>query len=307
MRRDYCPSDLTASFMIMVIGVSEASHLLGVFLHRPLSQCATFLLAAFVLGCIALGCTALFLPSVSSRLRKTERVKRVPLTGGELGLAVFLLLLAASQAGYVLLETGRYVQGDMTVETVESFLRTGSIYGENPLTGGPVGEGMPARLKVLCLPTLYASICTLLHVTPQFLVWKAVPVVVLLGSYGAYACLARSLFPDDRRKRLLFLVCTSLLFWVGSHAPGMDGFGLLTAGWRGETLRGAILVPYAVSLCLRRKYLHAVLCCIAETCILWTSVGLGACAVAVAGLFLSAHLRLRKAAGKEGTYHDGTP
>lgn len=302
MRRGYCPSDLAASFMIMVIGVSEASHLLGVFLHRPLSECATLLLVAF-----AAGCTALVLQAVLLWLGKKERAARVPLTGGELGLSALLLLLAAAQAGYVLLEAERYVQGDMTVETVESFLRTGSIYGENPLTGGPVGEGMPARLKVLCLPTLYASICTLLHVTPQFLVWKAVPVVVLLGSYGAYACLARGLFPDDRRKRLLFLACTSLLFWVGSHAPGMDGFGLLTAGWRGETLRGAILVPYAVSLCLRRKYFHAILCCIAETCILWTSVGLGACAVVVAGLFLSAHFRLPKAAGKEGTYHDGTP
>lgn len=301
MRRDYCLSDLMASFMIMIIGVSEISHMLGIFFHRPLSESALFFLIFSAVGCVGLLMLAVFL-----RPGRMSGAAPAPLTGSEIGLLALLFLLAASQVGFILSGADLYIQGDMTAETVGSFLQTGSIYGENPLTGGLVGEEMPSRLKVLCLPALYASLCRLLHLTPQFLVWKVVPVVALLGSYAAYTCLGRSLFPDSRRKRLLFLVCVSLLFWVGSYAPGVDGFGLLTAGWRGETLRSAILVPYAVSLCLRRKYPHAVLCCIAETCIVWTSVGLGACAVVTVGLFLSAHLKLRKTTGKEEAYHDGT-
>lgn len=301
MRRDYCPSDLPVSFMIMIIGVSELSHMLGIFFHRPLSECALFFLAFSAVGCAALVLLAVFM-----RPGRMERTARSPLTGSEIGLLGLFVLLAASQVGFILFGSDIYTQGDMTAETVKSFLRTGSIYGENPLTGGLAEEGMPSRLKVLCLPTLYASLCRLLHLTPRFLVWKAVPVVALLGSYAAYACLGRGLFPGRRRERLLFLVCIALLFWVGSYAPGVDGFGLLTAGWRGETLRSAILVPYAVSLCLRRKYPHAVLCCIAETCIIWTSVGLGACAVVTAGLFLTARLKLHRTTGKEETYHGGT-
>lgn len=302
MRRDYCPWDLLVSFMIMIIGVSEMSHMLGILFHRSLSECALSFLVFSAVSCAVLILTVVFM-----RRGKTGRTAHTPLTGGEIGLLALLLLLAASQAGFILFGADIYTQGDMTAETVGSFLRTGSIYGENPLTGGMMEEGMPSRMKVLCLPTLYASLCRLLHLTPRFLVWKAVPVVTLLGSYAAYVCLGRSLFPGSRRERLLFLICIALLFWVGSYAPGVDGFGLLTAGWRGETLRSTILVPYAVSLCLRRKYLHAVLCCIAETCIIWTSVGLGACAVVTAGLFLTARLKLRRTTGKEETYHGGTP
>lgn len=301
MRRDYCPWDLLVSFMIMIIGVSEMSHMLGILFHRSLSECALSFLVFSAVSCAVLILTAVFM-----RRGKTGRTAHTPLTGGEIGLLALLLLLAASQAGFILFGADIYTQGDMTAETVGSFLRTGSIYGENPLTGGLLEEGMPSRMKVLCLPTLYASLCRLLHLTPRFLVWKAVPVVTLLGSYAAYVCLGRSLIPGSRRERLLFLICIALLFWVGSYAPGVDGFGLLTAGWRGETLRSTILVPYAVSLCLRRKYLHAVLCCIAETCIIWTSVGLGACAVVTAGLFLTARLKLRRTTGKEETYHGGT-
>lgn len=302
MRRDYCPWDLLVSFMIMIIGVSEMSHMLGIFFHRPLSECA---LSFLVLSAVCLA--VLILPAAFLRPERMGRTAHTPLTGGEIGLLALLLLLAASQVGFILFGADLYTQGDMTAETVGSFLQTGIIYGENPLTGGMVEEGMPFRLKVLCLPTLYASLCQLFHLTPRFLVWKAVPIVVLLGSYAAYVCLGRSLFPGSRQKRLLFLVCVSLLFWVGSYAPGVDGFGLLMAGWRGETLRGAILVPYAVSLCLRRKYLHAVLCCIAETCIIWTSAGLGACAVVTAGLFLTARVKRHRTTGKEENYHGGTP
>lgn len=302
MRRNYCLSDLIVSFIIVIIGVSEMSHMLGVFFHRSLSGCALFFLVLSAVGGAALVLLAVFM-----RPGRMGAAAHTPLTGGEIGLLALLLLLAASQAGYILFGADLYIQGDMTAETVSSFLQTGSIYGENPLTGGMVEEGMPSRLKVLCLPTLYASLCQLLHLTPRFLVWKAVPVAALLGSYAAYACLGRSLFPGSRQKRLLFLVCVSLLFWVGSYAPGVDGFGLLMAGWRGETLRGAILVPYAVSLCLRRKYLHAVFCCIAETCIIWTSAGLGACAVVTAGLFLTARVKRHRTTGKEETNHGGTP
>ena len=69
--------------------------------------------------------------------------------------------------------------------------------------------------------------------------------------------------------------------------PAMDGFGLLFSGWRGVTIRNLVLVPYAVSLSLRKMYLHALLCALAEACVLWTFYGLGVCVVVIAGICIA--------------------
>ena len=66
----------------------------------------------------------------------------------------------------------------------------------------------------------------------------------------------------------------------------MDGFNVLFAGWRGVSIRNAVLIPYTVSLCIRKKYLHALLCVLAEACIVWTHYGLGACLVVILGMAL---------------------
>lgn len=82
----------------------------------------------------------------------------------------------------------------------------------------------------------------------------------------------------------MFMLFASVVMWVGSYAFVMDGFGLLFAGWRGVTIRNCILVPYTLSLCLRGKQVHALLCVVAEACILWTLYGLGVCSLVLVGI-----------------------
>lgn len=285
MRRDYCAMDLAVTFFILIIGASEAAHLLGAFLRKPLAVCAVFFAVA-----VGAACAIMILLCLWYRKSRNKAIGRFPASsakGKDTVMLVVILLFILSQAVFIIWGKGVYRQGDMTVETVGSFLRSGSVYGLNPLTGNPYTAGMPFRCKVLCLPTLYAVLGEALSLEPAVLVRRVIPVVMLLLCYASYECLARSLFPDNRSKRLLFLMITALLIWVGDYRSGMDGFDLLRAGWRGVTIRNTVLVPYTISLCLRRKYIHGVLCCLAEMCLVWTGFGLGACAFVMAGLVLA--------------------
>lgn len=43
------------------------------------------------------------------------------------------------------------------------------------------------------------------------------------------------------------------------------------------TIRAAVLLPYLLACLLERKYLGAVLCILAEACMVWTLYGAGVC------------------------------
>lgn len=296
MTKRYSFSDSIVTFLILLIGAAEIAHLFGIFLDRPFSECAV------VFGGLALAALAVTAFFVFRALRRKERGPAAKhWTGAEKLLLVVFAGLLLTQIVYIVLGKNVYRQGDMTVETVGSFLENNGIYPVNPLTGNGYEGGIPTRLKILCLPTLYASLCSIFRVSPAVLVWQAVPAAVLLCCYGAYLCLGRSLFPENRVRQLCFMIAVALVLWVGNYELGVDGFNLLSAGWRGVSLRGGVLVPYAVSLCLRKKYLHALLCVLAEACVVWTLYGLGACAVVISGMALTASLRGRRTAGGEET------
>ena len=164
---------------------------------------------------------------------------------------------------------------DMTLETVTSFLQTGKLYEINPMTGDFYEQGIPTRLKIFCLPTLYAAIGNAFKLNPETVVWHLVPAATLLLSYVSYGALGKTLFPDDEKNRRLFLTIVALLFFAGSYAYGMEGFGLFHVGFQGTTIRNAVLLPWLFSLCLRKKWLLTILVVAAEACITWTLYGLG--------------------------------
>lgn len=290
MSKDDSFSDIIVSFAIMLTGAAEAAHLSGVVFHRPFAECT------ILFGALALAALAVVLAFILWRRNKTGAGFGIKgcRTGREKLLFTVFACLVLVQIVYVAMGKNIYRQGDMTVETVGSFLQNNGIYLVNPLTGGSYEGGIPSRLKILCLPTMYASLSSIFHISPELLVWRVVPVAVLFCCYGAYSSLGRSLFPGERSKQLVFLIAVSLLIWAGSYAYGVDGFNVLFSGWRGVTFRNAVLIPYALSLCLRKKYFHALLCVLAEVCIVWTLYGLGACVIVISGVALVEFLRGRR-------------
>lgn len=280
--------------MTTVVGLAEAAHLAAVLAARPFTDAVRlFGLAGLLWGLAA--------AVICSRMRTKERgdSARPGGSGREVtpllaAAALVFGLLALWQA--ITVASGRhiYLAGDMTVETVESFLETDGIYQADPLTGQAYEAGVPLRIRILCLPTLYGILCRVSGLQAAELVWKLAPLAVLLLSYLAFWILGGVFFEGDIEKRMLFMAVTALVFCVGDSMYGMDGFGLLCCGYRGVAIRGGILLPYTFGLALRGRWRAIVCCVLAEACIVWTLYGLGACLLAALGMGAVCALRGRR-------------
>jgi len=266
----------------VLLGVAEAAHLAAVFLSLSVS------VMAFVLvGLLAAGCAgAILIHRISLRRQKRSRQAkdRVILDvpgklpkGVEKGCVVLLLLSVLFQMNVI--AGGSYRGGDMTFETVQTFLTENALYTHNPLTGQAYELGVPFRLKILGLPGLYASLCSLTGVDVMQMIGIVIPVLVLLGSYVAYYRLGKTLWKENRMAVTVMLLVVSALIWCGGYLVSMDGFQLLFCGYRGTAIRNGILVPFVLSMCLERRYRSALLGILAEACIVWTLYGLGSCVV----------------------------
>lgn len=280
---------------IVILGAAETAHLAAAFLQLPFSGCSVLfgclagIAAAVGTGFLVFGVRRRVLRGNSSELCK----KPGRFTLSEAVPYAILFVLMISQLIFICVGNTVYRGGDMTVETVGSFLAADSVYQVNPMTGQPYSTGIPLRLKILCLPTLYACLCRYMDLSPAVLVYRVVPMVTLLSCYTAFGVLARCLFPEDadmsddcsqRKKRACFLVVVSLILWVGTYREGMDGFHVLYTGWRGVAIRNAVLLPWLFSLCLRKKWFSVILCILAEACVTWTLYGCGACAAVTLGM-----------------------
>lgn len=277
-RKDFSACDTLLSGWIAVIGIAEVTHLSAVFLHFSLTRCT--MLFGGLIGFLTLVSVMVHLFDRFIKGRKPD--KKVFEKPSLLILSFAALFL--SQIIYILLSGNIYLSRDMTLETVVSFLYTDGIYQVNPLTGAAYTGGIPLRLEILCLPTLYSILCRLFSLEPRMVVWVVMPCVMLIFSYGAFRCVGRCLFSDSKKRQDCFLASVAILLWVGSYAFGMDGFGVLYSGWRGVTIRNAVLIPYLISLCLRRKWKLAALCIAAEACLVWTFYGAGVCLLTAVSL-----------------------
>lgn len=260
---------------IYIFGIAEALHLAGLFKHVPISSLAGIALPAWL--------AAVVLFAVKDMLDKKKKKKQgeETETGALEGFRRFpyrtllFYLIAVLQAVWFLMLQTPEISGDITGETVQTFLTENAVYNVNPMTGSAFTQGMPARLKILGLPTFYALFCRLTGCPTVYTVYRIMPLVTFLLAYVVYGLWARFLFPKDYKKQITFLLVIALLFQFGCYGTVSDGARLFAAGWRGETIRALILLPYAL-LCLMKKRKKGVLLCIlAEACMVWTLYGVG--------------------------------
>ncbi|MDE7223866.1 MAG: hypothetical protein K2O34_08820 [Acetatifactor sp.] len=271
------------------IGVAEALHLLGTFGQIPLSR----LLILWHSLMAVLGVAALVL-TVGAYRKHRERFQILPEKGRSFVLPAVFLLMVLIQAIYVYCMPALPVSGDIMVETLCSFQAADGIYQVNPLTGQAYTQGLALRHRILGLPTLYTLLAASFHVEGALFVWNLIPVAVLAGTYMAYYRIARILFVDDLRKKYLFLIIVSLIFWCGEGAPWLDGYAALHSAWTGTSIRNLVLLPYALSLGLqinlRKDLRHTwpgmVMCILAEACVCRTFYGPGMCALLLAVMLL---------------------
>ena len=268
---------------ITIIGLAEAAHVVVAFFNQPLSKGT--LLFGVALVCFAAAALVLLLWKRGKKELKEQG--KVTYSARERLLFSVFLVLVILQIVYVAVIKPVYLNGDMTLETVQSFLETDAAYQVNPMTGQAYELGIPSRLKLLCLPTLYAMLSSIFRVEAVSVVWVVAPVFTLFGFYLVYSVLAGIFFSADRWQRICFLALTALLIWVGDYMLSVDGFDLLHAGYRGVTIRGAVLVPYTIAAVLRKKWKLVILCILAEACMVWTLYGMGACLLVAAALWIT--------------------
>ena len=284
-------SDTLIRGSLILIGLTEAVHLAGCLLGWSFSLVTKLWLGgAAVLLLAAVLFAALCRHNNDRKRTNAQPVRRLDRTQSVLtaGLALFVLI----QILRIVTGGTAWLSGDLTLETVNTFLSEDAVYTVNPLTGAVYSQGLPLRLKVLCLPTLYGVLVKLTGLAAADVVYRLIPCIVLLLGYLAYGRLAGSLFAEKRTHRLVFLLVVGILWSAGAYMPGVDGFNLFYGGFRGVTIRGLILIPYLIASLIDRKYVDVVLCILAEACIVWTMYGAGVCLlITVAWVILELLLR----------------
>lgn len=283
-------TDLILMGVLCLVMLAEAVHLTAVVTGSTLSFCAP--LYALGAGLVAAAVLLLLLgrgkkKSTGGRADREKICSQSRVSLGYRILALTAGLLILFQLIQILAGDVVYLEGDMTLETVNSFLAADGIYRVDPLTGAPYEQGMPLRIKILCLPTLYSILCRLFSMSAETVVFHVVPAFVLVCGYLVYWQLAGIFFSESKEKKVCFLILVALLLYAGDYAYGMDGLGVLYGGFRGVSFRAWVLLPYTVSLSLRGKSMRAFLCVITEACVVWTFYGLGACLFLLAGMYLS--------------------
>ncbi|MCH5342408.1 MAG: hypothetical protein J1E64_00105 [Acetatifactor sp.] len=304
--RETILSDSVLTGYLIMIGLTEAAHMGTVVLGWSFSDCWK-LFALMLVVCLFAAVGILLWDKhgkKNSNRRKLPGKNRKPVTTKEQVLFIAFAALVLIQIMRIVIQKEVYLGGDMTAETVNSFLITDAIYKVNPMTGELYSLGIPFRLQILCLPTFYGTLCALFGLSAEQVVWSIVPIATLLYSYLAYSILARVLFPDKRDQRVAFLIFVALLYLFGDYMYGVDGFGVMHGGFRGVVIRAAVLLPYTFGAVMRRRWKIVILCVLAEACLVWTFYGMGVCLFVAAGLTLVNRLigRRRKSAdGKETT------
>lgn len=188
------------------------------------------------------------------------------------------------------------VSGDFTLETILTTLSTDTIYQYNSFTGQVIGEGMPIRQQILTLPFFLAFLSDVFKVDVGLLVYKGFPCMVLFWTALVYVRWGSLLFSKQREKESAFLFVVSIMLLAGDYAKLATASLLLHQGFTGYALCAGFVIPYALYLCLKGKWLPAFLCVGAELFLIWTTYGLGysALVIAVCALLKLGQLFLKK-------------
>ncbi len=276
-------ADCVVVGFLACIGVAQISHILGFFANMSLDKTG-MLFFVLIIGCTI----AMSLAGLIGILRKRNIcMDSTPCTNMSKLLPLAVLGIFLIQSMFVFCRKPIYISGDIVIETVQSFLANDGIYKVMPLTGLNSETGMPLRYTVLCLPTIYAILADKFNLDAVLVVCHMVPILVLGVSYLAYFRLSETLFGREKlRERYLFLLAFGILLFFSEQVSFLDGYGALHGGYLGTTIRNLIMIPYVISAMLERRYWKAILCILAEACIVWTFYGCGLCLAICLGMLI---------------------
>lgn len=275
-------SDCFPLGLIAGIGVGEVSHIVGMFGNLTIDYTGR-LFAVFMGGLAAVSMIAVSYLFISKKKIFAYQGLKSP----HKGVVITFLVLFLLQSLFIFCMKAVVIPGDITLETVQSFLAENGIYRVMPLTGQISATGIPTRYRILCLPTIYAILAKGFSLEPELVICHIVPVIVLSGAYLTYFRLGVCLFGKAQTDKIYgFLLVVAVLFTCTEGAVFLDGYAALHGGYLGTSIRNLILVPYTCCAFLERRYWKGVFCILAEICITWTFWGLGVCLLLAMGILI---------------------
>ncbi|MCR4618653.1 MAG: hypothetical protein K5669_10795 [Lachnospiraceae bacterium] len=171
-----------------------------------------------------------------------------------------------------------YINGDQTLETVNSFLSTNQMYSVNPLTGLPYDGDFPARLKYMFLPFFYSVLCHTFDVDTMLLLYRIIPVYYLFAGYTIFVTIGDTLFKEKNKKVLFYLVSVFLIFCAGTSTGSIE-FDIFHTGYRSGAFLIFIIVNVCASMILKKRFVACILPIVLEPLCASTRFGVGACFV----------------------------
>lgn len=266
---------------IVCIGLAEMTHLISGYFGWSFSRCANTLGMVWMIGCLvflALGGISFGLRKALGKLQaQNDKPEREIFSSAEFVVCVCLGIMLLLLAAFVFLRTDYSFYADATTETATALLQTDQFYTVNPFTGNELQMELPARYRMLCLPTIYASVAKLFGIEITTVMFRMIPVWLVMNAILAFSLVGKALWPEKRFYRLCFLLAVSILLFVTNSWVGQTGFMVFHQGFTPGALRVALLLPMTLYYLLAKKYVFVLLPIAAEGCICWTFFGTGWC------------------------------
>lgn len=162
-------------------------------------------------------------------------------------LAAVLLLLGIQLVLAVVLA---YEEGDDAFYVAISSITTesGTMYEILPYTGGTTG--LDARHALAPFPIWIAMLSRVSGIHAAVLAQVVLPVVLIVMAYAIFYLIGKRLFPDSRRKQLLFMLFLELLVMFGGQSLYTAENFLLVRTSQGKAVLADIITPFLFLLFL---------------------------------------------------------
>ncbi len=193
-------------------------------------------------------------------------------------LLIVVLLLMLSQA--VFLTLGQHLDSDdaFYLATAETAVKTDSLFRYGPYTGVAYAQ-LPSRYVLASWPLFLAVLSVLTGLHPTLLAHTLLPGLILLFAYLVFALIARSLFPEQKNRRALFLLIIVAVFAFFGFSIYTPGTFLMIRSWQGKAMIAAVAEPALFYLCRAAMKEKEGLCawsglfCAVTACCLFSSMG----------------------------------
>lgn len=262
----------------VLLGCAEVAHLITIMTSRSL-QTYTFLCGVLCLAGLVVYTGIFLLGHLSYKKDKTSVTKAF------YSPVCWLFVVLAGVTIYRLFRGYVPDLQDAVYEIVVGNLESGSLMTEHPFLGGTMETMMPMRFQILGLSSLYSALITISQQSQYMIMCKIVPLGVWLFSLLNYWLFADAIFGEDNHKKWLFVSFVAFIYLITGNSEGLPGYRLFLAGFSGETIRGLVLMPYTFYVCWQRKWLLAIIAIFVEACLVWTTYGIGYCALITLCIF----------------------